>query len=69
MNNILMSAPIFQQTQRVRFIGGEGIVRDFKPESGDWSYDIEMASGPEPTFGRVGAETMIVLNEAELCAA
>lgn len=69
MNNILMSAPIFQQTQRVRFIGGEGIVRDFKPESGDWIYDIEMALGLEPNFGRVGAETMIVLNEAELCAA
>ncbi len=69
MSNILMNAPIFQQTQRVKFAGGDGIVQSFKPESGSWLYDIEMALGPKPLFGRVGAETIIILNEEELCVA
>ncbi|MEH2142659.1 hypothetical protein [Nostoc sp.] len=56
----------FCNTQWVRFIGGEGIVRSYKPESGTWIYLIEMALGQEPDFGRVGAETMILLTEADL---
>lgn len=69
MSNILISTPIFQQTQLVKFMGGEGIVQRFRFDSGTWMYDIEMVLGPEPLFGRVGAETTIVLNEEELCAA
>jgi len=68
MNNILISVPVFQQSQLVRFMGGEGIVQRFRFDSGTWIYDIEMELGPEPLFGRVGAETTIVLNEEELCA-
>lgn len=69
MNNILISAPAFQQSQLVRFIGGEGTVQYFRFDSGRWVYNIEMPLGPEPVFGRVGAETTIVLDEEELCAA
>lgn len=58
--------PSFCHNQRVRFFGGEGIVRSFKPEAGTWAYLIEMALGPEPSFGRIGAETMIILSEVEL---
>lgn len=68
MTTTLMKVPSFRNTQQVRFVGGEGIVRKFKLESGSWMYVVEMALGLEPDFGRVGAETMVVLNEADLCA-
>lgn len=61
-----MRVPKFRNTQWVSFVGGEGIVRNYKPESGTWTYLIEMALGPEPDFGRVGAETMILLTESDL---
>ncbi len=61
-----MCVPKFRNTQWVSFVGGEGIVRSYKPESGTWTYLIEMALGLEPDFGRVGAESMILLTEADL---
>jgi hypothetical protein len=64
-----MQVPNFRPTQQVTFVGGEGVVQNFKFESGTWSYLIEMALGVEPEFGRVGAETMVVLNEGDLRAA
>ena len=59
----------FQPAQRVRFVGGEGLVRKLKIETGTWKYLVEMPLGDEPSFGRVGPETMILLNETELRAA
>ncbi|MEH1963786.1 MAG: hypothetical protein V7L05_28905 [Nostoc sp.] len=61
-----MKVPKFRNAQWVSFIGGEGIVRSYTPEYGRWMYLIEMALGQEPDFGRVGAETMILLTEADL---
>lgn len=55
--------------QKVRFVGGEGTVKKSTFKGGTWQYLIEMPQGKEPTFGRVGAETMVLLNEKELCAA
>ena len=66
MTATFMKVPKFRNTQWVSFVGGEGIVRSYTPESGTWTYLIEMAFGLEPDFGRVGAETMIFLNEADL---
>lgn len=68
MTATLMKVPSFRNTQRVKFVGGEGIVRSFKPESGSWTYLVEMALGQKPDFGRVGAETTVILNEADLRA-
>jgi len=62
-----LKMPRFGNNQRVRFTGGEGIVRKLQYEFSSWDYLIEMEMGIEPDFGRVGAETMIILNEAELC--
>jgi hypothetical protein len=59
----------FREGQTVSFVGGEGIVKSYRPESGAWTYLIEMELGIEPAFGRVGAEAMIWLHEAELLAA
>jgi len=35
------------------------------PESGTWTYVVEMELGPEPDMGRVGSETMIY-SEADI---
>jgi hypothetical protein len=60
---------LYPPNQKVRFIGGEGIVRSSSFEGGTWRYLVEMPQGKEPTFGRAGAETMVLLNERELRAA
>jgi hypothetical protein len=62
----VLKMPRFSKNQRVRFIGGEGIVRKLQHESASWSYLVEMEMGTKPDFGRVGAETMIILNEADV---
>ncbi|MEH1947716.1 MAG: hypothetical protein V7K77_12305 [Nostoc sp.] len=66
MTATFMRRPKFRNAQWVSFVGGEGIVRSYTPEYGRWMYLIEMALGLEPDFGRVGAETMILLTEADL---
>lgn len=62
----VMSQPRFGRGQSVRFTGREGIVQDYTSEAGTWAYQIEMAMGQEPDFGRVGYETTVFLVEAEL---
>ncbi|MBM0741116.1 hypothetical protein JOY44_05700 [Phormidium sp. CLA17] len=66
MTKTLLDAPKFCTAQVVWFIGGEGVVLSSQPKAGAWIYLIEMALGPEPTFGRKGYETMVVLNEVDL---
>ncbi|MGJ5634182.1 hypothetical protein [Nostoc sp. CALU 1950] len=44
-------------------------MQSYKSESESWIYLIEMPLDIEPHFCRVGAETMVLLNEADLCAA
>jgi hypothetical protein len=60
---------LYEKNKKVRFIGGEGIIKSSSFEGGTWKYLIEMPQGREPTFGRAGAETMVFLNERELRAA
>ncbi len=69
MTATLINKPRFCLTQRVRFVGGEGIVQNYELDAGSWTYLVEMPMDIEPEFGRVGAETRIFLNEADLCAA
>jgi hypothetical protein len=69
MTEILIGAPCFYYAQRVSFLGGEGIVQSYKYEAETWTYVVKMALGPEPKFGRVGNETSVFLNEADLYAA
>jgi hypothetical protein len=64
-----MKVHSFDRDQRVRFLGGEGIIRNIKFESENWTYLVEMPLGVEPNFGRIGAETMVLLSETELRAA
>lgn len=62
----VMTIPKFNRDQFVRFIGGQGKVREFRADSGNWSYLVEMEMGEEPEMGRIGFETMILLSEADL---
>ncbi|BAU15543.1 hypothetical protein LEP3755_61020 [Leptolyngbya sp. NIES-3755] len=64
-----MTMPRFSPEQFVRFIGGEGKVREFHADAGRWSYLVEMEMGEEPEMGRIGFETMILLPETDLEAA
>lgn len=59
---------LYQRDRQVSFIGGEGIVRSSIFKDGTWEYLVEMPQGKAPTFGRVGAETMVLLSERELRA-
>lgn len=65
----ILTAHIFNHGQLVKFIGGEGIIKSFKFEDRNWTYLVEMPLGIEPAFGRMGAETMIRIEETELRAA
>jgi hypothetical protein len=58
----------FDRTQRVSFVGGEGIIKSFSFDSGAWIYLVQMPLGAKPSFGRAGAESMILLNQEELYA-
>ena len=62
----VLARPQFAKGQAVTFFGGEGVVQSLKLEAGLWTYGVEMMQGPEPAFGRVGPETMILLPETEL---
>jgi hypothetical protein len=64
----VMSMPKFSPDQSVRFIGGEGKVKEYRAEAGNWSYLVEMELGEEPEMGRIGYETMILLSETDLNA-
>jgi hypothetical protein len=65
----VIEVPSFCIAQRVSFVGGEGIVQSYKTELGSWIYLVEMPLGSEPDCGRVGAETMVSLDEEDLRAA
>ena len=65
----LIEAPSFSRERQVSFVGGEGIIRSFKYENGTWKYLVEMPLDPLiPEFGRIGAETIVLLDEIELAA-
>lgn len=69
MTAVCQTAPKFRHTQWVSFVGGEGAVQSYTPDAGSWTYVVEMTLGPDPTFGRIGAETTVIINEADLRAA
>jgi hypothetical protein len=58
--------PKFCDRHPVRFDGGEGIVRQANWECGRWTYIVEMPLGVEPKFGRIGAESMVLMDETDL---
>lgn len=64
--NYLFNKPKFAPNQTVRFIGGMGKIKSIQQQDSRWVYNIEMSLGVKPDFGRVGAETTVVLAEQDL---
>ena len=62
----VMTTPRFNKGQKVCFVGGVGTIKNCRPDSGMWTYNVEMELGPEPEMGRVGSETTILLDEADI---
>ena len=58
--------PRFSKGEMVCFVGGVGIIKSCRPDSGTWTYAVEMELGPEPDMGRVGSETTILLLESDI---
>lgn len=58
--------PRFSKNQMVCFVGGAGKILYCRPESGTWTYAVEMELNPEPDISRVGSETTLLLHEAEI---
>jgi hypothetical protein len=58
--------PKFETNQIVQFIGGIGKIKNFQPNSGTWTYAVEMEMSSTPEVGRVGPETTILLQEADI---
>jgi hypothetical protein len=55
--------PKWSTNLNVRFLGGVGKIKSFHSESNTWTYAIEMEMGAEADFGRIGAQTTILLHE------
>lgn len=66
MKTDFKTLPKWGKDLRVRFIGGVGKIKSFRPDSKSWTYAVEMEMGAEPDFGRVGAETTIILYEEDI---
>lgn len=58
--------PKFRTNQMVYFVGGIGMIKNYRPDSGTWTYAVEMEMMSEPEMGRVGFETTILLYEADI---
>jgi hypothetical protein len=69
LDDKLVAAPSFDYAQKVNFVGGSGVIRSYQREAGTWNYLVEMELGPEPDFGRIGAEATVIISEADLDAA
>ena len=50
----------------MRFLGGVGKIKSFRPESNTWTYAVEMEMGSEPDFGTIGTQTTILLHEDDI---
>ncbi|MEL7420732.1 MAG: hypothetical protein AAGK10_19515 [Cyanobacteria bacterium J06555_3] len=61
-----LNKPKFQLLQTVRFIGGTGTIESVQQQDNRWAYTIKMSMGAKPDFGRVGAETTIIMEEQDL---
>ncbi len=66
MTTNLMTKPRYAKEQIVCFVGGAGTILSCRPDSDTWIYVVEMELGPEPDMGRVGSETTVLLDEADI---
>lgn len=60
--------PKFRPFQQVYFLGGMGKIMYCFADAGKWMYGVEMPLGKEPHIGRIGSETIILMQENEIHA-
>jgi hypothetical protein len=65
MTNTLVG-PKFRKGQKVVFVGGEGVIKNYRPESESWIYLVEMPLRLKQHIDRVGYETMLWLSETDI---
>jgi hypothetical protein len=61
-----MTTPKFIRDEMVRYAGAVGRIKNYQSNSNTRSYAVEMQMGPAPDFGRVGSETTVFVDEADL---
>lgn len=66
MTASILEKPKFCEGQKVGFIGGEGIIKNYRFEPSSWLYLVEMLMIAEPEIDRIGYETMIWLAEVDI---
>lgn len=62
----ILRVPKFNKGQKVKFIGGVGIIKNYRPESNHWVYLVAMPMKQDPKIDRIGYETMIWLSETDV---
>ena len=62
----LPNSPKFSLHQQVHFLGGDGKILFCQPDGGNWLYGVEMPLGQESDMGRIGHETIVLVEETEL---
>ena len=50
----------------MRFLGGVGKIKSFRPESNTWTYAVEREMRAELDFGRIVVWTTILLHEDDI---
>jgi hypothetical protein len=66
MSTTLMTTPKFTRHQKIRFAGVLGKIKSYQLRSNTWTYVVEMEMEQNPDFDRVGDETSLLLNEADI---
>ncbi|BAY10321.1 hypothetical protein [Calothrix sp. NIES-2098] len=66
MTTSIVEKPKFYEGQTVEFMGGEGIIKNYRLEPSNWLYLVQMPMGAEPEMGKVSYETMIWLAEVDI---
>jgi hypothetical protein len=61
-----LNKPKFHEHQIVSFIGGKGRIETIQQQDNRWTYAVKMSMGARPDFGRVGAETTLLMEEQDL---
>ncbi len=62
----VVTAPRFNKELIVDFIGSTGTIKSCRFESSSWTYTVEMHLDREPDKLRIGSETTVLLEEAEI---
>ncbi len=63
---IVFKVPKFNKGQKVEFIGGVSIIKNYRPESNHWVYLVAMPVKKDLKIDRIGYETMIWLPETDV---